>query len=169
MENTSAETICERLRALGYSPKVMEHDPVVTMADVVQTLDIPSSAMAKTILFSQVKIGLIAVVLPGMSRIDYAKVASTLSVSRNSLKIATPETLAETGLKVGEVCPFHEFIQKVIVDVALLIPPLVYCGSGDQRKTIVIDPKEMVKATSATMASVSSAEPKEESTNRSVS
>src|SRR3990167_9470910 len=98
MEKTSAEKVLERLRTSGCSTKVIDHDPVITMDDVVRILDIPIVSMAKTILLFQKEIGLIAVVLPGMNKIDYAKIASILQVSRKTLRFADQKILAGLGL-----------------------------------------------------------------------
>ena len=155
MKKTTAEKILERLKSLGCSPKVMDHDPVITMDDVVKTLNIPIASMAKTILLSQKEIGLIAVVLPGMNKVDYSRIANTLHVSRKTVKIAEQKMLTGCGLNSGDVCPFYEFFQKTIVDSALLTQQFVYCGSGDPRKTIMIAPQEMVQAIGAIIADVS--------------
>jgi len=154
METQTKKTI-QKLKSLGYSPKVMEHDPVITMGDVVRTLDISTDSMAKTLLLSQKDIGLIAAIIPGMNRVDFSKVAAILGVSEKTVKFAGPEITKKLGLNSGDMCPFHEFFQKIIMDATLLKQRTVYCGSGDPRKTIVIDPKEMVKAIGATIADIS--------------
>ena len=155
MKKTTTEKILERLKSLGYSPKVMEHDPVITMDDVVRTLDIPADSMAKTMLLSQEDIGLIAVILPGMNRIDFSKVVAILGVSEKTVRFAGSEITKNLGLNSGDMCPFHDFFQRIIVDATLLKQRTVHCGSGDPRKTIVIDPNEMVKAIGATIADIS--------------
>ncbi len=152
---TSTEKIIRRLKDSGYSPRVMEHDPVITMDDVVQTLDIPRDAMAKTVILDQKNIGLIAAILPGMNRVDFSKVAAILGVSRKTVKFAGPEITREIGLNPGDASPFHDFFQRHIVDNALLARQLIYCGSGDPRKTIAIGSKEMVNAIGATIADIS--------------
>ena len=155
MKENNHRKILERLKSSGYSPKVMNHDPVITMDDVIKTLDIPIASMAKTILLSQKEIGLIAVVLPGMNKVDYSKVANTLHVPRKTVKIAEQKMLTGLGLNSGDVCPFYKFFQKTIIDTALLTQQFVYCGSGDPRKTIMIPSQEMVNATVGTVADVS--------------
>lgn len=155
MANSRTETIVEKLRASGYSPKVMDHDPVITMKDVVETLDIPADEMAKTLLLHQREIGLIAVVLPGMNRVDFSKVANSLEVSRKSLKVADETIMADLGLKPGDMCPFYDFFEKIIVDTSLITQPFVYCGSGDSRKTIQIATQELVEATSGVVTDIS--------------
>jgi len=155
MEKTIAETIIERLNISGYSPEVIDHDPVITMEDVVQTLDISIASMAKTILLFHKEIGLIAVILPGMNKVDYSKVAGILHIPPKTVKMAGQEILTNLGLSSGDICPFYYFFQKTIIDVALLKQQFVYCGSGDLQKTIMITPKEIVKATAAIVADAS--------------
>jgi prolyl-tRNA editing enzyme YbaK/EbsC (Cys-tRNA(Pro) deacylase) len=152
---TQTEKIIQKLKSSGYSPRVIEHDPVITIGDVVRTLDISTDLMAKTLLLSQKDIGLIATILPGMNRVDFSKVAAILGVSEKTVKFAGPEITKKLGLNSGDMCPFHEFFQNIIVDAVLLRQRTVYCGSSDPRKTIVIDPEEMVKAIGAIIADIS--------------
>lgn len=152
---TLIEKVMMKLKVLGCSAEILEHEIVVTIDDVVHTLSIPVESMAKTVLLKQREIGLIAVVLSGMSKVDCIKVAYILNVPRSSVQIANRAAMEDIAINPGEVCPFHDFLQKIIVDTNLLKQGRVYCGSGDPRKTIVIDPKEMVKAIGATIADIS--------------
>lgn len=158
---TKTEKIITRIREQGYSLKVLEHEPVITIDDVIYVLKIPIDEMAKTLLLSHKEIGLIALVLSGTNRVDYAKVARILHVPRKTVQMANRDTLKNLGLSPGDMCPFHEFFQKIIVDITLLKQLTVYCGSGDPRKTIIIDPKDIVKVTGATVADISHHKKKE--------
>ncbi len=151
----STEKIITKLRNQGFSVKVLEHEPVITIDDVVRVLQIPTDQMAKTILLFNKEIGLVAVILAGMGRVDYSKVVKILHVSRNSITLASQEILKKLGLSPGDICPFYEFFSKVIMDTALLNQQTVFCGSGEHQKTIVIDSRDMVKATHATIADIS--------------
>lgn len=152
---TQTEKIIQKLKSLGCSPKVMEHDPVITINDVIQTLEISTDLMAKTLLMSQKDIGLIAAILPGMNKVDFSKIAVVLGVSKRTIKFAGPEITNKLGLNSGDMCPFYGFFKKIIVDTALLKQPVIYCGSGDPSKTIIIDPKKMAKSIGATIADIS--------------
>lgn len=152
---TPTEKIIIRLRDQGFLVKVIEHEPIITIDDVVRVLQIPTDQMAKTILLFNKEMGLIAIVLPGMNRIDYGKVSKILDVPRKSIGLADRHVLKTFDLNSGDMCPFYEFFSKVIVDTILLDQQTVFCGSGDSQRTIVIDPKDMVKATRATIANVS--------------
>ena len=103
---TPTEKITTKLRNQGFSVKVLEHEPVITINDVVRVLQIPTDQMAKTILLFNKEIGLIAIVLAGMSRVDYAKVVKILHVSRKSVTLADQEILKNLGLSPGDMCPF---------------------------------------------------------------
>lgn len=152
---TSTEKIIAKLKGLGCPAEILEHNPVITIDDVVRTLSIPVEKMAKTVLLHQREIGLIATVLPGMGKVDFVKIANILNVPKSSVQIANRATMKDLGINPGDVCPFYDFLQKIIVDTDLLKQERVYCGSGDPRKTILIDPKEMVKAIGATIADIS--------------
>lgn len=152
---TSTEKITTKLRDQGFSLKVLEHEPVITIADVVRVLQIPTNQMAKTILLFNKNIGLIAVILAGMSRVDYIKVVEILQVPRKSVSQANQEMLEKLDLSPGDIYPFCEFFSKVIVDTTLLEQQTIFCGSGEPQKTIAISPKDMVKATHAIIADIS--------------
>lgn len=152
---SSTDKIIQKLKGSGYSPNVIEHDPVITMDDVVRTLNIPTDAMAKTVILSQKEIGLIAAILPGMSRVDFSKVATVFGVSGRTVKFAGQEVIKQLSLNPGEACPFHDFFKRRIVDTALLRQQVLYCGSGDPQRTIAIGVKEMVQAIGATIADIS--------------
>jgi prolyl-tRNA editing enzyme YbaK/EbsC (Cys-tRNA(Pro) deacylase) len=143
------------LHSKGVSFGVIDHSPLVTMDDVVRTLDIPAKAMAKTLLFSLGEGKLVAVVLPGLGKVDYAKVAKTLQVKRQSLCLASEEEVGDAGLFAGAVSPLDSVFHTVVMDSALLAEQMVYCGSGDLSKTIRIAPEKIVEITSAVVADVS--------------
>lgn len=134
---------------------VIDHAPLVTMDDVLHTLDIPTKAMAKTLLFSLGEGRLVAVVLPGLSKVDYAKVAKTLHVKRQALRLASEEEVRDAGLFAGAVSPLDSVFHTVVMDSALLAEQMVYCGSGDLSKTIRIAPEKIVEIASAIVANVS--------------
>jgi len=71
--NNDFDSIVGKLQGLGVQFEIIEHSPVVTIEDVIRVLDVPVEAMAKTILFEVTGIGLVAVVLPGLCRVDYSK------------------------------------------------------------------------------------------------
>lgn len=152
---SSGKKIIENIKELGHSVEILEHDSLITIDDVVRTLNISINKMAKTILLMEKNAGLIAIVLPGTNKVDCAKVANILHVSKSSIQLASRACMIDFGVNPGDVCPFHDFLQRVIVDAVLLKQRNIYCGSGDPRKTIVINPEEMVKITKATIADVS--------------
>ncbi len=147
--------IIDRLKSLGITFEVIEHSPVVTIDDVICVLDIPTDAMAKTMLFKVNQIGLVAVILPGLNKVDYSKLATALGVKRKAVNLMTKGQADELGVQVGAISPLSGLYQRVLLDPKLFNQEMVYCGSGDLSKTIKIAPATIVNVTSATVVDVS--------------
>lgn len=147
--------IVDRLKSLSVTFEVIEHSPVVTIDDVVRVLNIPTDTMAKTMLFNVDRIGLVAVILPGLNKVDYSKLATALGVKRKAVNLTTKEQADRLGVQVGAISPLSCLHQRVLLDSKLFNQKMVYCGSGDLSKTIKIAPATIVNVTSATIVDVS--------------
>ena len=153
--NNDFDSIVGKLQGLGVQFEIIEHSPVVTIEDVIRVLDVPVEAMAKTILFEVTGIGLVAVVLPGLCRVDYSKLAAALKVGRKTIKLFTQDRAKESNVQFGAVSPLSSQYQRVLLDSKLSNQKMVYCGSGDLSKTIKISPAIIASALSVTEADVS--------------
>lgn len=152
---TVFESIVGMLQALKISFEIIDHPPVYTIEDVLGVLPLKLDEMAKTIVMLLNRSDLVAVVIPGSSRVDYSKVAKVLGVSRNMIKFADKSEVEKTGMAIGSISPLHNCFAKVIVDSRLLKKERVFCGSGDLKKTISISPATIVEINKAIIADVS--------------
>lgn len=134
--------------------KIIEHKPLFTMEDVLNTLEIKPEQMGKTIILSVLEYGLVAIVVPGQLKVDLVKVSKIISISRNQIKFAEKKDIEDLGISVGAVSPFFDCFSKVIVDESFLSQEMVYCGSGDLGKTISISVHDLINLTSAKVGDV---------------
>jgi len=153
--NKTFSLIIDRLKSLEVTFEVIEHSPVVTIDDVIRVLDIPTDAMAKTILFNVDRIGLVAVILPGLNKVDYSKLAAVLDVRRKAINLMDKEQADKLSVQVGAISPLSDLYQRVLLDPKLFNQEMVYCGSGDLSKTIKIAPATIINVTSAMVVDVS--------------
>lgn len=149
------ESIINKLKGLGAEFEVIEHPPVVTIEDVVCVLNVPVEAMAKTILFDVDQTGLVAVILPGLCRVDYSKLATALGVGRMTIKLFTESRAKELGILFGAISPLGGPYHRVLLDLKLSNQEMVYCGSGDLSKTIKISPATIASSVLVIEADVS--------------
>lgn len=153
-QHSAFKKVANRLEKNGIIYKVIEHEPLVTMGDVFETLKVNSKQAGKTLLLSVEGFGMVAVVLPGTSKIDLTKVSKFLAVPRSKIRFLVKKEVEDLGISIGSASPFLDFITKVIIDESFLSQDQLYCGSGDLCKTIVISIRDLVQTTSAGIADV---------------
>jgi Cys-tRNA(Pro) deacylase len=93
-------------------------------------------------------------IVPGDRSVDFDKVASVLGLT--SLRLAPAEVVArEIGFEVGGVPPIgHLTCTPVVVDQAVISHDVVFGGGGDKWHMLRISPTEIIRATSALVADV---------------
>lgn len=134
--------------------QILEHAPVRTITEVRETLHMPYTSMAKTLVMTEEYGRLVAVVLPGSKKLNYGALARTLKTKRTSLRFADADKLKEAGLIAGAISPFSGTFTQIVIDVVLLSETTLYCGSGDHNKTINISPSEFMRVTTAVAANI---------------
>lgn len=155
MQTWNFATVAQRLEDKGILFNRLTHTPLFTMEDVKKILNVPEQSMAKTLVIASEGGSLVAAVLPGSKKLHYAALAKVLGIKRRVLRIADTSQLQNSGLVVGAISPFAGAFTRVVVDPSLLTQTVIYCGSGDYDKTIAASPKDLVSATSATVAEIS--------------
>ncbi len=148
------EAVVKKLESNKVFFNIIEHKPLFIMEDVYNTLNVKPEKTAKTILLSVDDYGLIAVVVPGLSKVDLAKIAKSIIKPRNKIKFAEKKEVEKIGISIGSVSPFFDCFAKMIVDKSLLSQDIVFCGSGDLSKTISVQIHNLLKITSAEIADV---------------
>lgn len=133
---------------------------IVILDEAVHTA--PAAAAALNIEVGQIANSLIfdadgeplLVLTSGAHRVDTAKVAAALGVSK--LRRATPEFVRlHTGQAIGGVAPLgHPKPVRTLVDVALEQFPVVWAAAGVPQSVFPITYAELVRVTAGTPAEV---------------
>jgi len=153
MSQISFENLKKLLTDKGIAFKVITHNPLFTMDDVVRELNIPEQATAKTLLVNVNGTGLFRVVLQGKARLDFRKLASILKVLKTSIHFASKDVIEKTGFTVGAIPPFGGEL-PTCMDQALLNQNILYCGAGDNDKTFSLRPENIIFLSSALVADI---------------
>ena len=138
------ERILEILKSADASHRMLEHLPVLSVADVREEIGDHPGAMVKTVVFRDKKSRQIVVVaLLAEKRLEKRELAKALGKSPNRIEFAPDRELIELGFPLGGVAPFG-FPEDVeidfLIDRAILESEVneLYMGAGDNRKTLVI-------------------------------
>ncbi|MFZ3054812.1 MAG: YbaK/EbsC family protein [Minisyncoccales bacterium] len=154
MEKYSFENLRLLLISNGIDFEVITHNPVFTMEDVIRELNIPSKSMAKTILITTEDKGLLRIILPGMNRLDVKQLSLITEIPQKNIQFANKKTIEQTGFTIGAIPPFGGSFPTYI-DFSLLNQEVLYCGAGDNNKTFLIKPQDIIRIASAPIVNVS--------------
>lgn len=140
----------------GLTAEVLElPQPTPTVAAAAAAVGCPPDAIGKSILFLA-EDAPILVVVNGLHRLSYKRLAAYLGVSRRRLKLATAEqVLALTGYPIGGVPPLgHRRPLRTLVDRRILELETFYAGGGAINALLRIDPAALVAWTAAETVAV---------------
>ncbi len=151
---TVYDNVVQRLNESGVVYHIHEHSPSVTVLDAETHLDFPINQLLKTIVFRIKNDGWVLAALCGYQQIDYKKLATVCSVSRDKLMRLTPtEVEQELGFELGGVCPFASNAQtRVVIDDGALQKAVLFCGTGRRDRTLEIAPAALVRVGGAQIA-----------------
>ncbi len=144
------------LAAAGVAYVVHPHEPVATVAEVLEALPFPAEAHVKTLAFDAD--GRIALVgLRGGDRLRYGPLARALGVARDRISPLDPGRVrSELGLEPGGVCPLVDSTDvAVVLDRRVLDRELVLCGSGRADATLELRAADLAAVSGATIVDVS--------------
>ena len=155
--NTEHPTITrfrdDHARRGGTGEIVILPDSVHTAALAAEALGCEVGAIANSLLFDADSAPVL-ILTSGAHRVDTAKVAADLGVSR--LKRATPDFVRRhTGQVIGGVAPMgHPKPVRTLVDTALSGYPVVWAAGGVPQAVFPITFAELVRVTAGTPADV---------------
>ena len=155
MATTPVAAITEYLERMGIAHDLVEHEPVMSAAAEAHAMHYPTDEVAKTIVLTDGYTNLIAAI-PATQRLDLHKLRAVLGASRK-LQLASEEQIARDvpSLEVGAVPPFGPMVPAAeVIDQALLGHERVLCPAGDHRHSVLVDPKDVLRITSARTADI---------------
>jgi prolyl-tRNA editing enzyme YbaK/EbsC (Cys-tRNA(Pro) deacylase) len=146
------DSVASSARSLGLVMDVRRLDASTrTVSDAALAVGCRESEIAKSIVFIADGDAVVCVA-SGRHRIDTEKLADALDVAAVR-QAAADEVRAATGFAIGGVPPFGHDL-PVILDEELLKHDRVWAAAGDPHSLFSVDPRELVRCTSARVAAV---------------
>ncbi len=132
------------------------HAPTRTVEEA-RSLPFDLSRLVKTIAFRTANGAVVLAALVGGARVDYARLAALVGVSRREIFPLSPdEVQGLLGLEPGSVSPIplRSDVLVLFDEAVLALAPTVYCGIGRPDRTLEIAPADLVRLTGARVAGV---------------
>ena len=152
---TRVTAIVEFLDGAGVEYELIEHEPTMSGAAEARVTEHAPDQVAKTVVLRDGGAYVIAVI-PASQRLDVHKLRELLGAPRQ-LRLASEDQIARDfpTLKVGAVPPFGPMVPAAeVIDRALLEQQRILCPGGDHRPSVLIDPRDVVRITAATLADI---------------
>lgn len=149
--------VSEALVKLGLHDRIRHlPDSSTTAAAAARALDVPTSAIANTLVFEADKRPLL-VIISGTHRADLLKLAS-LTESRSVIRADPTFVRAHTGQPVGGVSPLgHPRPLTTLVDITLSRQRQVWAGAGHPQYVFRTSYDELLRVTAGTAGEVGEA------------
>jgi Ala-tRNA(Pro) deacylase len=153
---TPIETTTKHLEEQGVDYELVEHDRALTAAAEARAAGQEPANAVKSVLLRD-RDGYELVVLQASDRLDLDKVREHLGGSRSDLRLATEEEMDSDfpQFELGALPPLGEMLPAPeIVDRRVLDHDRVLCNAGDHTHSVLIEPREIVRASNAEIADV---------------
>jgi len=152
---TRADAIAGFLEGAGVAFELVEHEPVMSAPAEAHAAHLPPEQVAKTIVLHDGGAYVIAAI-PAVERLDLHKLRELLGATRQ-LRLASEAEIARDfpSLEVGAIPPFGPMVPAAeVIDSALAAQPRILCPAGDHRHSVLLDPRDVVRITAATVADI---------------
>jgi prolyl-tRNA editing enzyme YbaK/EbsC (Cys-tRNA(Pro) deacylase) len=138
------------LRDHGVSFDVAEHARSESAAAEARAVNLPAEQTAKTVVL-RTPGGYRFAVICGSDRLDLHKAAEALGVGRRQLRFASEAEMAASfpADQVGAIPPIGPDTPPELIDLRLLDYGPVLCPAGEQERSLLIDPLDIVRVTGA--------------------
>jgi Ala-tRNA(Pro) deacylase len=153
---TPIETTTRHLDERGVAYEVVEHDQAFTAAAEARAAGEEPANAVKSVLLRDLD-GYELVVLQASDRLDMGKVREQLGESRSELRLATEGEMNTDfpQFELGALPPLGDLLPAPeIVDRRVLDHDRVLCNGGDHTHSVLLDPREIVRASNAEVADV---------------
>jgi len=150
------DRVTQHLDAEGIAYEVVEHERALSAASEAVASGVRPDNAAKSVLLRGEE-GYRLVVTQASDRLDLGKVADLLDASRSTLRLASEEEMAADfpDFELGAIPPMGEMLPAPeIVDRRVLDHEQVLCNGGDHTHSVLLDPREVVRAADARVADV---------------
>jgi len=133
--------------------ELIEHAHSESAAAEARAAHLPAEQMAKTVVL-HTPAGYTFAVIPASDMLDLSKTASALDVGRHELRLATEADMAADfpDYEVGAIPPLGPDTPAEIFDMRLLAYQRVLCAAGDHEHSLLLDPTDIIRVSSAQTA-----------------
>ena len=140
--------IIDLLKHSGSDFIIHKHDAILTMEDVKHKLKLPLDSSIKTLIYKH-KDNFIYVILKGVDKVDYKKLAAALDTKRSMIFQPTPDEIrSNLGIHIGGISPIPTIKNvKVIFDNNIINLETIFCGVGRNDRTLEIKRECLIKLT----------------------
>jgi Ala-tRNA(Pro) deacylase len=152
---THSQAIVEFLEGEGVKYKLIDHKPTISAAAEARATHYPPDQVAKTIVLHDGS-GYVIAAIPASDRLDLHKLRQVLGGTW-ALRLAREDEIAREfpTLEIGALPPFGPIVAAAeVIDRALLEAPRILCHAGDHRHSVLVDPRDVVRMTAATIADI---------------
>jgi Ala-tRNA(Pro) deacylase len=143
------------LEQLGIAYEVVEHPRGMTAAAEARAAGVTPENAAKAVLLRDAD-GYRLAVVPASERVDLHKLRELLDAGKE-LRLASEDEMAAEfpGFELGAIPPLGEMLPAAeIVDRRVLDHERVLCNGGDHSHSLLLDPRDIVRASSAVEADI---------------
>ncbi len=147
------QALVTAINKVGCEAELIEsHLPMPTVPAAAQAIGVSEAQILKTLLFQDRSGKLVRVIASGPDRINRRLLVEAAQIVSPSL--ADPETvLNATGWPAGGVAPVGSRVSlPTIVEARVMALEVVYGGGGTEHTLIRLQPGDIVRLTSATVA-----------------
>jgi Ala-tRNA(Pro) deacylase len=146
----------QHLDEQGIAYEVVEHEEAFGAASEATASGIRPDNAAKSVLLRDEEGYRLAVTLAS-DRLDLRKLGDLLEARKTKLRLATEEEMRADlpDFELGAIPPLGEMLPAPeIVDRRVLNHDRVLCNGGDHTHSVLLDPKEIVRAAGAQVADI---------------
>jgi Ala-tRNA(Pro) deacylase len=146
----------QHLDGVGVEYELVEHEHAFGAASEADAAGVRAENAAKSVLLHN-GAGYRLVVTQASDRLDLGKVRDLLDASRAELRLATEQEMGSDfpQFELGAIPPLGEMLPAPeIVDRRLLEHDRVLCNGGDHTHSVLLDPNDIVRVSSAQLADV---------------
>jgi Ala-tRNA(Pro) deacylase len=150
------ERTTQHLDEQGIAYEVVKHEQAFGAASEAAVSGVPPDDAAKSVLLHDAEGYRLAVILAS-DRLDLRKLSSLLETQKAKPRLATEEEMRADfpEFELGAIPPFGEMLPAPeIVDRRVLDHDRVLCNGGDHIHSVLLDPKEIVRAAGARVADI---------------
>jgi Ala-tRNA(Pro) deacylase len=154
--SSAIDRTTQHLDEQGIEHEVVEHEQAFTASGEALASGVRPDNAAKSVLLHD-EGGYRLVVIPASDRLDLRKVCDLLDTSKAKVRLATEDEMRVDfpDFELGAIPPLGEMLPAPeIVDTRVLDHDRVLCNGGDHSHSVLLDPREIVRASDAQVADV---------------